>query len=107
MLLRHLPILELHTPTPPPTLDFFENLDDFSMTPGAITSLYFDCPSNDLPLYHDRVALKEGANLLRIRWCVFFLGLFLVFVVFKYGDHGAVRVASRIEKSRETFIRRR
>lgn len=70
MLLRHLPILELHKPTPPPTIDFFENLDDYSMTPGAITSLYFDCPSNGLPLYHDRVALKEGANLLRIRWCV-------------------------------------
>lgn len=27
MLLRHLPILELHKPTPPPTIDFFENLD--------------------------------------------------------------------------------
>ncbi|CAN0481311.1 unnamed protein product, partial [Ectocarpus sp. 8 AP-2014] len=68
MLLRHLPILELHTPTPPPTIDFLENLDAYSMTPGAITSLYFDCPNNSLPLYHDRVALKEGANLLRIRW---------------------------------------
>ncbi|CBN77048.2 conserved unknown protein (Partial), partial [Ectocarpus siliculosus] len=68
MLLRHLPILELHTPTPPPTIDFFENLDAYSMTPGAITSLYFDCPNNNLPLYHDRVVLKEGANLLRIRW---------------------------------------
>eukprot|EP00904_Undaria_pinnatifida_P006807 jgi/Undpi1/3256/HiC_scaffold_15.g06630.m1 len=38
------------------------------MTLGAITSLYFDCPANNLPLYHDRVALKEGANLLRVRW---------------------------------------
>lgn len=81
MLLRHLPILELHTPTPPPTIDFFENLDDYSMTPGAITSLYFDSPSNDLPLYHDRVALKEGANLLRIRWCVrLFCSVFVSFV---------------------------
>ncbi|CAM9650418.1 unnamed protein product [Ectocarpus sp. 12 AP-2014] len=68
MLLRHLPILELHTPTHPPTIDFLENLDAYSMTPGAITSLYFDCPNNNLPLYHDRVALEEGANLLRIRW---------------------------------------
>jgi SPX domain protein involved in polyphosphate accumulation/uncharacterized membrane protein YidH (DUF202 family) len=62
-LIQHLPILEVNkTPTPPRSLDG----EKHSQIHNYLSSVYMDNDAADC--YHRRIALEEGANLLRVRW---------------------------------------
>lgn len=62
-LIQHLPILEINkTPSPPHSLDG----EKHSQIHNFLSSVYMDNDAADC--YHRRIALEEGANLLRVRW---------------------------------------
>ncbi|CUG87962.1 vacuolar transporter chaperone complex subunit, putative [Bodo saltans] len=62
-LIQHLPILEVNkTPSPPRSLDG----EKHSQIHNYLSSVYMDNDAADC--YHRRIALEEGANLLRVRW---------------------------------------
>ena len=62
-IIQHLPILEINkTPAPPRTLAG----ESHSQIHNYLSSVYMDNSAADS--YHRRIALEEGANLLRVRW---------------------------------------
>lgn len=62
-LIQHVPILEVNkTPSPPRSLDG----EKHSQIHNYLSSVYMDNEQADC--YHRRIALEEGANLLRVRW---------------------------------------
>lgn len=63
-IIQHIPILEVNkTPAPPRSL---EVVDAQSQIHNFLSSVYMDNDTADC--YHRRIALEEGANLLRVRW---------------------------------------